>query len=193
MPSLLTELTPAVKLGDKLVHVGVLSWGGFKTVLGEVAKADLPLPKLALERIGGALAQIQSGYAAAAQETDPAKARHATQQTNAKLYEVLAVLLAENLDTLAAWLLAHPPIVSALVQGASNFSADEVDRLSAGELLRVARAAWAALTADGFFTEAAGFFGDLLGLHPTKGSAKSIEPPAAPAPARASPSGSTSA
>ncbi|HEV3004317.1 MAG TPA: hypothetical protein VGX78_07635 [Pirellulales bacterium] len=192
MPTQLSELSPPIKLGDKLVHVGVLSWGGFKAVLAELAKAELPLPKLCSERIGRAFGQIQSCYAAAAQESDPARAHLAAHEAGARLYELLARLLADNLDTLASWLLAHPPIVSALVQGSSNLSIDEVDRLTAGESLRVARAAWAALAADGFFTEAAGFFVDLVGLGTTGRSTTSRPPPEDCASAPDSPSGSMS-
>ena len=191
MASDLKELSPTIKLGDKLVKVGALSWGGFKAVLRQLTAADLPLPKLAPDPIGDAFAQIQGFHAAAAASSDPNAAQIANQQANLRLYELLAMLLSENLDTLKSWLLAHAPIVSVLAQESSNLSAEEVDRLSAGQLLRVARAAWAELKADGFFAETAGFFGDLVGLRP-KSHETSSEPPSAAAIGPASPSGSTS-
>jgi hypothetical protein len=193
MTQQLQDVLPTIRVGDKVVQVGVLSWGGFKTVLAELAKADLPLPKLSVERIGAAFSQIQSCYAAAAaNQNDPARANLAAQEANARLYELLAVLLADNVDTLSRWILGHPPIVAALVVGSSNLSPDEVERLSAGELVRVARAAWSALAADGFFVEAAGFFGDLVGLSATSRSTSSHPPPEGNAQRADLPSGSTS-
>ncbi|HVC95884.1 MAG TPA: hypothetical protein VND64_19495 [Pirellulales bacterium] len=191
MPLDLKELSPSIKLGDKIVHVGVLTWGGFKAVLNKFTAADLPLPKLPVDKIGEAFSQIQAFYAAATGTNDSSAAYVASQQANARLFELLAVLVGENLETLKSWLLAHAPIVSALAQEASNLSAEEVDRLSAGQLLRVARAAWTALVADGFFGETAGFFGDLVGLRPKDPSTSSAPPSAAPAIGPDPPSGST--
>ena len=70
--------------------------------------------------------------------------------------------------------------MTALVRGASNLTDDEIASLSPGQVLRVARAAYAALVSDGVFTEAASFFGELVGLRPPDAAASAMSS-AAPA------------
>jgi hypothetical protein len=163
MPLNPKQLAPALQVGDRLVSVGTLTWGGFKLLLAEFTKADLPLPKLSTESIAAGFADIQALYADA-KGGDELSALVANQAANAKLYELLATLAADNLPTITAWIAGHAPLVDVLVREASNLSAEEGDQLSVGQKFRVARAAWAALQDDGFFTEAAGFFGGLVGL-----------------------------
>ena len=165
MPANLKPLSPPITLADgqKNVCVGALTWGDFKAVLDEFRAAKLPLPKLSVDSMSASFTRIQDLYKLAA-ASEPQAAFVATQQASSVLYEMLGTLVAENLPTLEAWFLAHPPIVSMLVHKSSNLQPAEVDQLSAGQLLRVASAAWSALSDDGFFSEAAGFFGGLLGL-----------------------------
>lgn len=163
MPINLKKLAPPIEVGDKLVHVGTLTWGGIKAVQAEFSAAKLPLPKLAVESIREGFAEIQAIYAKANGADDLSLAL-VTQAANAKLYELLARLASENLPILTAWITGHPPIITALVEQATNLSPEEIDKLSAGQLMRVARAAWDELVADGFFSGAAGFFAGLVGL-----------------------------
>lgn len=76
----------------------------------------------------------------------------------------IATFIGMNLPVLAEWVFKHPPIVSALVVGATGLTDAQIDTLSAGKLMKVARASWKALVDDGFFEEVGGFFGDLLPL-----------------------------
>jgi hypothetical protein len=153
---------PQITLGDKVVKVGPLDWAGLKNLVDAFSKADLPLPNLAGLSIHGWLDSMQAELDEAGEEL--AKIAQANQRGNLKLYEIILEFLSDNLPIVWEWLLKHPPLLTALVSGSSNVSPDELEQLSAGQLLRVARAAWQALVDDGFFTEAAGFFGDLLGL-----------------------------
>lgn len=161
------DVTPPIRVGDKIVQVGPLDWSGFKTLVEAFAKAELPLPSLADEGLRQKFAAVQA---------------------NAKTSGTLAVVdlaglayefVAGNLPTLFQWILRHPPLVTALVRGASNLTDDEIGGLSAGEVLRIARGAYAALVQDGVFTEAAVFFGELLGMRPP-GAAASAENSAVP-------------
>ena len=45
MPSR-TDITPTIRIADKIVQVGPLDWSGFKALVEAFAKADLPLPSL---------------------------------------------------------------------------------------------------------------------------------------------------
>jgi hypothetical protein len=153
---------PQITLGDKVVKVGPLDWAGLKNLVDAFSKADLPLPNLTGLSIHGWLDSMQAELDEAGE--DLAKIARANQRSNLKLYEIILEFLSDNLPIVWEWLLKHPPLLTALVSGSSNVAPDELEQLSAGQLLRVARAAWQALVDDGFFTEAAGFFGDLLGL-----------------------------
>lgn len=153
---------PQITLGDKVVKVGPLDWGGLKRLVDAFSKADLPLPNLAGLGIHGWLDSMQQELDAAG--NDLAKIAKANQRSNLKLYELLVDFVSENLPAIWQWVLKHPPIVAALVEGSSNVAPDEMEQLSAGQFLRVARTGWQALVDDGFFTEAVGFFGGLLGL-----------------------------
>lgn len=192
----LKPLSPSISIGDKIVHVGALSWGGFKAVLAEFTAANLPLPKLSLDSIAAGFADIQAIWEAST-PGDQVSAVVAKQQADAKLYEIVAKLAAENLPTLTAWITGHPRIVEALVREASNLTPDQVDQLSAGQLFRVASEAFAAAKADGFFSDAAGFFAGLVGLSKSQAPDTSAtdKSPASqssgPATGEASPSAST--
>lgn len=170
MPQPRTELHPQIIVGDKLVLVGPLDWGGFRAVIDEFARADLPLPSLETSGLRLKLAKLVEGPGMPG----------ALSLTG--VVELVFELVAGNLPVLYQWALKHPPLLAAFVRGASNLNDDEVRQLSAGQVLRVARAAWQALVADGFFAEAAGFFGELVGLRPTSQPA---EPPRSPAPSAA--------
>ena len=146
------DLKPPLRVGDKIVQVGPLDWSGFKTLIEAFAQADLPLPSLADEGLRQKLAAVQ------------ASARTTGTLSFVDLAGLVYEFVAGNLPTLYQWILKHPPLLTALVRGASNLTDDEIASLSAGEVLRIARAAYAALVADGVFTEAAGFFGELVGM-----------------------------
>lgn len=177
------EVAPQIIVGDKVVRVGPLNWAGVKTLADAFAKSDLPVPNLQAEGIRQRAAAL--GASNTSGTITPA-------DVAGLAYEIVA----SNLPTLYQWAVRHPPLVAALVRGASNLTGEEVEQLSAGQMLRVARAAWQALVADGFFRELAGFFGELLGLPPTGASpapaaeqataadsASESSSPSAPAPA----------
>jgi hypothetical protein len=156
------DLNPPIRVGDKIVQVGPLDWSGFKALVEAFARADLPLPDLNDDAVRQKLAALQ------------ASAKTTGALPIVDLAGLIYEFVAHNLPTLYQWILKHPPLVSALVRGASNLSDEEIVGLSAGEVLRVARAAYAALVGDGVFAEAAGFFGELLGM-PRGGLTSSIE------------------
>ena len=162
MPQEKTALEPQITIGDKIVKVGPLDWAGLKQLVDAFGKADLPLPNLAGLSVRGWIDAMHRELDEAGD--DLAKLARASQRSNLHIYELLVDFVGENLPALWQWVLKHPPLVAALVAGASNVTHEEMDQLTAGEFLRVARAAWQALAADGFFTEAVGFFGGLLGL-----------------------------
>ena len=162
MPQEKIAIEPQLTIGDKIVKVGPLDWAGLKQLVDAFGKADLPLPNLAGLSVRGWLDAMHRELDEAGD--DLAKLARANQRSNLHIYELLVDFVGENLPALWQWLLKHPPLVAALVAGASNVTHEEMDRLSAGQFLRVARASWQALAADGFFTEAVGFFGGLLGL-----------------------------
>ena len=153
MPLQRQDVTPPIRVNDKIVQVGPLDWSGFKALVEAFAKADLPLPTLG-DSLRQKLADVQ------------ASARASGTLALVDLAGLVYEFVASNLPTLYQWLLKHPPLVTALVRGASNLTDDEIASLSAGEVLRIARVAYATLMADGVFSEAAGFFGDALGLRP---------------------------
>lgn len=161
------DVNPPIRVNDKVVQVGPLDWSGFKGLVEAFAKADLPLPALNDNAVRQKFAVVQAG----------AKATGAL--SLADLAGLVYEFVAGNLPTLYQWVLRHPPLVTALARGASNLTDDEIASLSAGQVLHVARSAYAALVDDGVFAEAAGFFGELLGMRPGD-SAASAEHSAAP-------------
>lgn len=162
MPQDKIAVEPQITIGDKIVKVGPLDWAGLKQLVDTFGKADLPLPNLAGLSVRGWLDSMHRELDEAG--NDLAKLARANQRSNLHIYELLVDFVGENLPALWQWLLKHPPLVAALVAGASNVTHEEMDQLTAGQCLRVARASWQALVADGFFAEAVGFFGGLLGL-----------------------------
>lgn len=148
------DIQPPLRVGDKIVQVGALDWSGFKALVEAFAKADLPLPSLADGALRQKLAEVQ------------AAARANGTLSLVDLAGLAYEFVAGNLPTLYQWMLRHPPLLTALVRGASNLTEEEIASLSAAEVLRVARAAYAALVADGVFTEAACFFGEVVGMRP---------------------------
>src|SRR5487761_1813580 len=40
------DVTPLIRVNDKIVQVGALDWSGFKALVEAFAQADLPLPAL---------------------------------------------------------------------------------------------------------------------------------------------------
>lgn len=151
------EVAPQIVVGDKVVRVGPLNWTGVKALADAFAKSDLPVPNLQAEGIR---------QRAAALGASNASGTVTTSDVAGLAYEVVA----SNLPTFYQWAVRHPPLVAALVRGASNLTGEEVEQLGAGQMMRVARAAWQALVDDGFFRELAGFFGELLSLPPTGAS-----------------------
>lgn len=180
MPQTRTQLHPQILVGDKAVQVGPLDWAGFRAVVDEFARADLPLPSINAAGLQERLAN-RAGASGAAGGL-----------SLAAVLDLAFEFVAGNLPVLYQWVLKHPPLLTALVRGASNLNDDEVRQLSAGQMLRVARAAWQALVADGFFAEAAGFFGELVGLRLTPQMAGPPSVPPLPAADSASESRSTS-
>lgn len=167
------NLDPAIQVADKLVQVGSLAWVDFKHLLDAFTKADLPLPKLDSEALRGKISVIQATAAV---------------ENRLDLTDVIGVaveFVSTNLPTIAAWVAKHPPLIDALIAGATNLTPEETAGLSAGEILRVARAAFRAMVDDGVFAEAAGFFGELLGLRPA--TAQQASEPASGIPAAATP------
>ncbi|HJT30853.1 MAG TPA: hypothetical protein VJ783_02220 [Pirellulales bacterium] len=165
MPQTKTQLHPQIIVGDKVVQVGPLDWAGFRALVDEFARADLPVPS-----INTAGLQERLSKRAGAPEA-------AGGLSLAAVLDLAFEFVAGNLPVLYQWALKHPPLLSAFVRGASNLNDDEVRQLSTGQMLRVARAAWRALMADGFFAEAAGFFGELVGLRPTRPDDRAVSPP----------------
>ncbi|MGH7139524.1 MAG: hypothetical protein ACREHD_27575 [Pirellulales bacterium] len=163
------DFNPPIRVNDKVVQVGALDWSGFKALVDAFAQADLPLPSLNDSALRQKLADVQ------------AAAKASGTLSLVDLAGVLYEFVAGNLPTLYQWMLRHPPLLTALVRGASNLTEDEIASLSAGEVLRVSRAAYAALVGDGVLAEAAGFFGELVGLRPpaTVASAANSAPPIA--------------
>lgn len=180
MPQTKTELQPQIVVGDKVVQIGPLDWGGLRAVVDEFARADLPLPSLETSGLRQKVGKLADG------SSPPGGLPLAV------VAELAFEFVAGNLPVLYQWALKHPPLLTALVRGASNLNDDEVRQLSAGQMLRVARAAWRALVADGFFAEAAGFFGELVGLRLTGQPAVRLDSPAPPAADSASESRSIS-
>lgn len=163
--SIRKDVDPPIRVGDKVVQVGSLDWSGFKTLVEAFAKADLPLPSLNDAALRQKLAEAQ------------AAAKASGTLSLVDLAGVAYEFVAGNLPTLHQWILKHPPLLTALVRGASNLTEEEIAGLSAAEVLRVARASYAALVHDGVFREAACFFGELVGLRPpaaAAGAASSI-------------------
>jgi hypothetical protein len=163
------DVKPPIRVGDKVVQAGPLDWSGFKVLVEALAVADLPLPNLNDDALRQKLAAVQASAKASG---------------TLSLVDVAGLVyefVAGNLPTLYQWMLKHPPLLTALVRGASNLTEEEIASLSAAEVLRVARAAYAALVHDGVFREAAGFFGELVGLRPHSpiASAASSAPAAA--------------
>lgn len=160
------NLVPALQVKDKIVQVGALDWGSFRSLVDVFAKADLPLPTLDTDGLRTKLAAVQ------------ATASVEGAVNIADLVGLVIEFVSSNLPTITVWIAKHPPLVEALVTGASNLTAEELGSLTPGQMLRVARAAFRELVDDGVFAEAGAFFGELLGLKPAK--AKS-EPKPAPA------------
>lgn len=167
MPLTKTELHPQIIVGDKVVHVGPLDWAAFRAVVDEFARAGLPLPSLEITSLQQKLAQLTNGWGGS------------SGLSLAAVAELAFEFVVGNLPVLYQWALKHPPLLTAFVRGSSNLNDDEVQQLTAGQMLRVARAAWQALAADGFFAEAARFFGELVGLRPTR---RPGDQPASPPP-----------
>lgn len=169
MPLAKTELRPQIIVGDKVVQIGPLDWAGFKAVVDEFARADLPLPSINAAGLQERLAKLAG----------PAGVPGGL--SLAAVVDLAFEFVAGNLPVLYQWALKHPPLLTAFVRGASNLNDDEVRQLTAGQVLRVARAAWHSLVADGFFAEAAGFFGELVGLRPMRqlGDQSALPPPPA--------------
>lgn len=161
------DVNPPIRVNDKIVQVGPLDWSGFKGLVDAFAQADLRLPSLNDGALRQKLDEVQAG------------AKTSGTLSLVDLASVAYEFVAGNLPVLYQWILKHPPLVTALVRGASNLTEDEIATLSAGEVLRVARAAYAALVGDGVFAEAAGFFGELVGLRPPAVSAVTSAPPIA--------------
>ena len=141
-------LDPQIIIKDKIVSVGPLDWKGVKDFLAAVSSANLPLPDLAT---GSVHSWIESA------KVDPSL-------TTIGLYQVIVDLVSENMQVIYQWIINHPPIVSALVRGATGLEQEELDSLSAGTFVRVVRASWKALVDDGFFSEVGSFFVESLPL-----------------------------
>lgn len=148
------NIEPALQVGDKIVQIGPLDWSAFRHVVEVFAKADLPLPKLDSDALKQKLGNMQAS---------------ASLDGSINVADVIGLVIefvSENLPTIAAWFAKHPPLLEALVTGATNLTPEETAALTTGQVLRVARAAFRELVNDGVFAEAAGFFGELLGLRP---------------------------
>jgi len=145
-----------------VVDVAPLDWAGVRKLLDEFRKADLPLPDLS----NSVLFDANGG-----QSFD------------------IAGFITSNLPVLSQWLFKHPPILTALVAAGAGLTEQQIDGLSASQLMRTARASWKALVDDGFFTEVGGFFGDLLPLGQVSAEQKNqpSESPSEPASGAPSP------
>ena len=160
------NMEPTLQVGDKLVQIGPLDWAAFKQLVDAFTKADLPLPKLDSEALREKVSAVQAA---------------ATIEGSINLADIVGLVVefvSTNLPTIAAWVAKHPPLIDALLAGATNLTPEDAAALSAGQILRVARAAFQELVDDGVFAEAAGFFGALLGLRPASpaSNAPQIEP-----------------
>lgn len=152
------------------VGVGPLSWLGVKELLDTISAVDLPLPSLATNSVSawlkgqqGDLAAIEAALKAENDSNDLGNLLViSSQRQNLGLYQALVDLLSENVGVLYQWLLKHPPIVESLVCGATGLNRAQIETLSAGDFMRVARASLAALMDSGITEEISGFFGELL-------------------------------
>ncbi|HET6882178.1 MAG TPA: hypothetical protein VFI31_18585 [Pirellulales bacterium] len=153
------DVNPPIRVGDKIVQVGPLDWSGFKALVEALAQADLPLPSLNGDALRQKLAEVQ------------AKAKASGTLALVDVAAIVYEFAAGNLPILYQWILKHPPLLTALLRGASNLSEEEIAGLTAGEVLRMSRAAYSALVNDGVFAEAACFFGEVVGLRPPAAAA----------------------
>lgn len=93
----------------------------------------------------------------------------------------IGAIITSNLPVLSQWVFKHPPIAAAFVIGATGLTEEELDQLSSGEFVRVARAAWKAVLDDGLFTELSGFFAESLPLsQPAAQGAEENQPSESP-------------
>ena len=156
-PTQRKSLEPQLLVKDKVVQVGSLSWADFKKLVDAFSSANLPLPTLDGAALRNQVAALQ------------ATALVDGSITVSDVIGLAVEFVSSNLPTITAWVAKHPLLIDSLIAGSTNLTPEEAAMLTAGEVLRVARAALRALIDDGVFTEAAGFFGELVGLRPTKG------------------------
>jgi hypothetical protein len=148
------SLEPQLLVKDKVVQVGSLSWADFKNLVDAFSSANLPLPTLDSEALRGQFAALQ------------ATALVDGSVTVSDIVGLLVEFVSTNLPTITTWVARHPLLIDSLIAGSTNLTPEEAATLTAGEVLRLARAAFRALIDDGVFAEAAGFFGELVGLKP---------------------------
>ena len=150
------NLEPQLLVKDKVVQVGSLSWADFKKLVDAFSSANLPLPTLDGDALRGQLAALQAT---------------ALVDGSVAVSDVVGLVVefvSTNLPTITTWVARHPLLIDSLIAGSTNLTPEEAATLTAGEVLRVARAAFRALIDDGVFAEAAGFFGELVGLRTAK-------------------------
>lgn len=174
------EVSPQVKFGqsnEKLAQVGSLQWSGVKAILAAFGQADLPLPNISADgaksfvakaqaECQAALAELESATDAVESLAAQAKLAALNQSATAGIFGVATDIASANLPVLWQWVLKHPPILDAIITATSNLSKEDAESLSAADFMRVARAAWGRIIADGFFQEVGGFFAGLLGIRP---------------------------
>ena len=154
------EIQPSIVIGDKVVKVGPISFDGLLAVVDELKRADIPLPRLEVENLTKWLRENETILKRGAKEGGMTEEQFAlvSAAQQMSLYSIVIELLSVNLDVLWAWLLRAGPVVRRFVEHSSNLSNEEIGGLTAGQVMRIARQAWADCIADGMLAEARQLF-----------------------------------
>ncbi len=153
------ECSPAIHVPDgdgKETRVSVRSFTcqGLIRFTDEFRKADLPLPSLEGEKLARFL-DVSSRAVAAAKEEGGKLDIEAVS-------EVIFELIATNMPTIVRWLVRFPELLLSALIETTNLAPEQVEELSIGDAIRIARHVLTAIRSDGALGEAARFFGDLL-------------------------------
>jgi hypothetical protein len=130
-------IDPQITVGDTIVKVGALSWGGIKSIRDRIKQSQLELPRL--EFAGG-----------------PKNLGLLTLNDFADFFQ-------RNVSVFAGWLATSPELIDVLIVDGSNISDESVNQLSAAEAFAVAKAVVDASLRDGLYESSALFFAGLLG------------------------------
>lgn len=153
------ECVPPIRVEDgegkeQRVSVRSFTCQGLIRFTDEFRRADLPLPSLEGDKLARFLDVSSSAVAAA--KSDGGKLDIEA------VSEVIFDLIATNLPTIIRWLAGCPNLLLAALLETTNLEPRQVEEMSIGDAIRVARHVLKAVRDDGALAEAARFFGDLL-------------------------------